>query len=199
MKRDAPAALRNRGPLLEQLRQWLPFEHSRCDVLEIASGTGTHAAHFVASVPGLHWQPTDVSPEALSSVEGHRVELRDERLAPVRRLDVRRPEDWFGAYDAVFCANMVHIAPWAAAEGLMRGAAGVLRPDGLLLLYGPFRFSGAFSAESNAVFDESLRGRDAAWGVRDVDDLKAAAEGLALEQTIEMPANNHLLLWRRDG
>ncbi len=197
MKREAPAALRNRAPLLEQLRRLLPLDRPRCDVLEIASGTGTHAAHFVDALPTVHWQPTDVSPEALSSVEAHRAEREDARLAPVRRLDVCQSDDWFGDYDAIFCANMIHIAPWAAAEGLLRGAREVLRPDGRLLLYGPFRFSGAYTAESNAAFDASLRGRDPAWGVRDVDDLKAAAEGLSISETIEMPANNHLLVWSR--
>lgn len=197
MKREAPAALRNRQPLLEQLRRLLPLDRPRCDVLEIASGTGTHAAYFVAALPTLHWQPTDISPEALSSVEAHRADRGGDRLAPVRRLDVHRSEDWFGTYDAIFCANMIHIAPWAAAEGLLAGARGALRPDGKLLLYGPFRFSGSYTAESNAAFDASLRGRDPEWGVRDVDDLKTAGAGLVLSETVEMPANNHLLVWSR--
>lgn len=199
MIREAPAALRNRAPLLEQLRRLLPLERERCDVLEVASGTGTHAAHFVAAMPKLYWQPTDLSPEALGSIEAHRADLTGDRMAPARSLDTTKDANWadLGPFDAVFCANMIHIAPWAAAEGLFRGAAGVLRAEGCLLIYGPFRFDGVFTAESNAAFDASLRGRDEAWGVRDVKALEGLARGLVLEQTVEMPANNHLLVWRK--
>ncbi|MEM1029705.1 MAG: DUF938 domain-containing protein [Myxococcota bacterium] len=201
MKRTSPAALRNRVPLAARLQGLLDEPSGEPQrVLEVASGTGIHAVHFVAVMPGVVWQPTDPSSEALESVEAHRRELADERLLPAARLDAAEASSWrayVGPYDAIFCANMVHIAPWSAAVGLFAHAPSRLRPGALLLLYGPFRFEGRFTAESNAAFDASLRARNATWGVRDVEALKdLAGDRLTLERVLEMPANNHLLVWR---
>ncbi len=194
MKRHAPAAERNRDPILEVLRRVLPETGT---VLEIACGTGQHAVHFAGELPRLRWQPTDPSPEAVSSAAAWRAEVGLPNLLAPRQLDARDPS--WPAADAVFCANMVHISPWESAVGLLAGAGRVLAPGAPLVTYGPYRFAGRFTAESNAAFDASLRGRDPSWGVRDVDDLaaEAARHGLALDETVDMPANNHVLVWRR--
>ncbi|HET9622692.1 MAG TPA: DUF938 domain-containing protein [Kofleriaceae bacterium] len=197
-KQHAPAAARNREPIAAVLGRVLP---ARGAVLEIASGSGEHAVWFARAFPGVQWQPSDPSPEARASIAAWRAEAGLANLAPPIALDVSAawPADApDGPLDAVVCINMVHIAPWAATLGLFAGAARVLAPGGLLFTYGPYRFAGAFTAESNAAFDRSLRARDPAWGVRDVDDLEAAARahGLALRETVAMPANNHALIFR---
>jgi SAM-dependent methyltransferase len=168
-------------------------------VLEIASGTGEHAAFLAAELPDVVWQPSDADPAARASIEAWRAEAaRPNLLAPIA-LDAASDAWPPVSADAIVCINMIHIAPWAACEGLFRGAARLLAPGGLLYLYGPFRFGGAFLAESNAVFDASLRGRDPAWGVRDLDDVTAlaAASGFTREAVIDMPANNHSVALRR--
>ncbi len=197
MKRFAPAAARNRDPILEVLRRVLPSEGK---VLEIASGTGEHAMHFAAALPALTWQPSDISAEAIDSIEAHRAD-GPRNVLPAVVLDVR-DADWGEAardLSAMLCINMIHIAPWSCGEALLRGA-GIHLPAGApLLLYGPYRFHGRFTAPSNETFDASLRHRDPSWGVRDVDDITRAAEphGLAHEETVAMPANNHVLVFRR--
>ncbi len=205
-KRSAPAALRNREPILQALRHRLPARALRPGVaaplvLEIASGTGEHAVHLCRALPELRWQPTDVDDGALASAAAWRAESALPNLLAPIALDVsRRPWPVAGA-DAVFCANMVHIAPWSAAEGLFAGAGELLPAGGALFTYGPYRFHGSFTAPSNAAFDDSLRQRDARWGVRDVADLTplAASCGLELEETLELPANNHILVFRKRG
>lgn len=190
------AAERNREPILAVLQRVLP---ERGLVLEIASGTGQHVVYFARHLPGLTWQPTDLGEDARASVREWIAEAGLANVLEPLALDVTA-ETWpVERADAVFCANMVHIAPWDAALGLFRGAGRVLSPGAPLVTYGPYRFSGRFTAPSNEAFDRSLRARDAAWGVRDVGDLEAAAraEGLALEETVAMPANNHCLVWRR--
>jgi SAM-dependent methyltransferase len=196
VKRHAPAASRNRGPILAVLRELLP-EGGR--VLEIASGTGEHAAAFARELPGVTWQPSDAEAEALASIEAWRKEAGAPNLLPAIVLDAGAPPWDVGEVDAVVAINLVHIAPWSAAEGLFAGAARVLAPGGVLFLYGPYRFDGAFTAPSNAAFDASLRGQDPAWGVRDVRDLTRLAEegGLVREAVVAMPANNHGLVFRR--
>lgn len=198
-RRHAPAAERNKDPILDVLRSVLPV---RARVLEVGSGTGSHGAHFVAQEPGWVWQPTDVSPEALGSIASwHEDPVTDGRLLAPVPLDVReRP--WAVpdvTYDAVFCANVVHISPWACAVGLIEGAADVLAPGAALVTYGPYKVDGAHTAESNAAFDVSLRSRDPSWGVRDLDELRAVAgpAGLELEAQHPMPANNFTLVFRR--
>lgn len=195
MKQCAPAASRNREPIREVLARHLP---ERGSVLEIASGTGEHAIYLAARFPALAWQPTDIDPAACASIEAWRVEAELPNLAPPLGLDVLSPVWPVPSADAIVCINMVHIAPWDAALALFAGAVRTLPPGGLLYLYGPYRFDGA-TAPSNEAFDRSLRERDPQWGVRDVRDLRAAAEtaGLELRDTVAMPANNHSLVLRR--
>jgi Protein of unknown function (DUF938) len=169
-------------------------------VLEVASGTGEHAVAFARALPMLEFQPTDVDPEALESIEAWRAHSG---LSNVRRavaLDVH-PTPWplSGAPDAVLCINMIHIAPWSACLALLDGAAAALAPGAPLVLYGPYRAGGSHTAPSNAAFDASLRERDPRWGVRDQEAVaaEAATRGLALEEVVEMPANNRTLVLRR--
>jgi SAM-dependent methyltransferase len=196
--RHSPAAERNQGPILAALERLLP---RRGAVLEIASGTGQHAAHFAAALPQWQWQPSDVEPAALASIDGRCAGLANVRPALV--LDVLRP-DWPGVpavVDAIFCANMLHISPWPTCAALMRGAARHLAANGVLLLYGPYVVDGEPTAPSNVAFDADLRARDAGWGLRRLVDVTAKAEaaGLALRERIAMPANNLLLVWARAG
>jgi SAM-dependent methyltransferase len=195
-KQHAPAAERNRAPILEVLARVLP---RRGLVLEIASGTGQHAVWFARHLRALTWQPSDADPSALASIAAWAADDALPNLRPPLHLDVTAPAWPVDAADAVVCINMIHIAPWAAARALVTGAARVLRPGGALCTYGPYRFDGAFTAPSNAAFDASLRARNPAWGVRDVRDLEAAAAavGLALAETVALPANNHVLVFRR--
>jgi hypothetical protein len=168
-------------------------------VLEIASGAGQHAVYFAERLPEQLWQPTDPDPEALASIEAWRSEAKLSNVRPPIRLDVTA-DDWGPITpDAIVCINMIHIAPWAACEGLMRGAGRLLALGAPLYLYGPFRFKGGFTAPSNEAFDASLRASDPSWGVRDLDDVTAlaASHGLEREAVIPMPANNHSVIFRR--
>ncbi|HSK03846.1 MAG TPA: DUF938 domain-containing protein [Kofleriaceae bacterium] len=195
MKRYAPATARNREPIREVLARHLP---ARGLVLEIASGTGEHAVHMAGSLPALRWQPTDLDPASLESIAAWQAEAGLPNLLPPLALDVTAPAWPVTAADAIVCINMVHISPWEAALALFAGAARTLPPAGVLYLYGPYRFDGA-TAPSNEAFDRSLRERDPRWGVRDLRDLRAAAEdrGLALAHVVAMPANNHSLVFVR--
>ncbi len=195
-KQRAPAAERNSQPIEKVLAQSLPASGL---VLEIASGTGQHAVHMARAFPHVSWQPSDADPVARDSIAAWREEAALANLLAPLALDVLDQPWPMASADAVVCINMIHIAPWDCALALFRGAAAILPAGGLLYLYGPFRFHGAFTAESNAAFDASLRARDPAWGVRDLDDIEpaAAAAGLALADTVAMPANNHSLLFRR--
>ena len=190
----APAAARNAGPIAETLARLLAGAEGT--VLEVAAGTGQHAVACAAALPRLDWLPTDPDPAHLASIAAWRAEAGPANLLAPRPLDAR--SDW-GAlpgapFRAVFCANMIHIAPWAAAEGLAAGAARVLAPGGLLILYGPFD-EGAATAESNRAFDASLRARDPAWGLRPLTEVAALAarHGFGAPQRIAMPANNLIL------
>ena len=195
-KRVAPAAARNREPIREVLARVLP---AGGDVLEIAAGSGEHAVYLAGAFPALTWQPTDPDADALASIEAWRAEAGLFNLRAPRRLDVT-DEAWpVARADAIVCINMIHIAPWVATLALFEGAARTLSRAGLLYLYGPYRFDRRFTAPSNEEFDRSLRGRDPAWGVRDVRELMrvAAIVGLALREIVAMPANNHSLIFRR--
>jgi SAM-dependent methyltransferase len=197
MKHHAPATARNREPIREVLARELPASGT---VLEIASGSGEHAVAFARAFPGVTWQPSDADPGALDSIAAWRDEAALPNLAAPLPLDVTAA--WpLARADAIVCINMVHIAPWEAALALFAGAGRLLAPGALLLLYGPYRFDGAFTAPSNAAFDQSLRARDPRWGVRDVADLTAAAAAhqLALRDTVALPANNHALVFRMLG
>ncbi len=191
-----PAPERNKEPILQVLGRVLPPSGT---LLEIASGTGQHAVYFAAQLPGLRYQPTDFEDANLASIEAWRSEAQLPNLLPPLRVDVRE-EPWpVAAVDAIYCANMVHIAPWECAIGLLRGAGKHLSRDGVLVLYGPFRVGGAHTAPSNQSFDEDLRRRDARFGVRDLEDVTALAaeHGLELSERVEMPANNQSLIFRR--
>jgi hypothetical protein len=196
MKRTAPASLRNREPIREVLARHLPDSGT---VLMLAEGSGEHAVYFARSFAGLTWQPTDVDPGALASIATWRDETALGNLLAPLRLDVTDPHWPVARAEAITCINMVHISPWEASLGLFAGAARTLPAGGLLYLYGPYRLDGQFTAPSNAEFDASLRARDSRWGVRDVRDLERAASGFALHEVIEMPANNHSLIFRRLG
>ncbi len=191
----APAAARNRDPILAVLRGVLPAAGT---VLEIASGTGEHIAHFAAALPGLTFQPSDPDPARRTSIDAWCAGLPNVR--PALALDATAAI-WPQGVAAVLCFNMIHIAPWAAAEGLVRGAGTALGQGGLLALYGPFRRDGAHTAPSNAAFDADLRARDPAWGVRDLEAVAALAEraGFTQPDITEMPANNLTVIFRKPG
>jgi len=198
-RRASAAAERNRAPILAQLQRVLP---SHGLMLEIASGTGQHAAFFSAGLPGWRWLPSDGDGEALASIGAWCAGLA-RVLAPLH-LDVLQPQ-WPGVpetVDAVFCANMIHIAPWACCAGLMQGAARHLSPQGLLVTYGPYLEDEVATSPGNLAFDADLRARNPAWGLRRREDVaqEAARAGLALRERVAMPANNLLLVWHRaDG
>ena len=194
----SPPAARNTAPILEVLRAHLP---ARARVLEIASGSGEHAVAFARALPATTWTPSDPSPEARSSIAAWSAEAALPNLNSALELDAATPDDWPEVdVHAVFCANMIHISPWAATEGLMAGAGRVLPdPGGLLVLYGPYREANVPLAASNVAFDDSLKSRDPAWGLRELDAVVALARihRLHLTRRVEMPANNLMLLFRR--
>lgn len=195
-RRHSPAAERNGPPILAALQRLLPPAGL---LLEIASGSGQHAAFFSPGLPGWQWQPSDFDAEALPSIEAWCEGLT--RVRPPIQLDVTAPH-WPGApaqVDAIYCANMIHASPWATTPGLMQGAARHLARDGMLITYGPYVIDGEPTAPSNLAFDADLRGRNPAWGLRRLADIEAEAGrvGLALRERIDMPANNKLLIWKR--
>jgi SAM-dependent methyltransferase len=168
-------------------------------VLEIASGSGEHAAYFAKELPALTWQPSDPDEAALASIAAHRGDAALANLLAPLRLDVVAKEWPVGRADAVMCNNMIHISPWAAAEGLMAGAQRVLSAGGILFLYGPYKIGGRHTAPTNQAFDEDLRKRNSGWGIRDLADVTVLAQrhGFAAPKTIEMPANNLSVIFRR--
>ena len=197
MKRlEAPAAERNKGPILEVLRRVLPASGL---VLEVASGTGQHVVHFARHLPGLDWQPSDADPRALDSVAAWIAHAGVANIRAPLALDVvNRPWPVREA-DAVVCINMIHIAPWHAAGALVEGAGGVLPAGGVLFLYGPFRRGGRHTAPGNEAFDADLRARNPEWGVRDLEAVGelAADNGFMLQELVPMPANNLSVVFRR--
>ena len=193
---SSPSAARNREPIMSALRDRLP-EGAR--VLELASGTGEHALAVVTARPDLRWTPSDPDPKSRAS-ENAWAEDADGRIKPALDLDVCQDVWWDGLepVDAIYCANMIHIAPWQAAEGLFKGAAELLAEGGALYLYGPF-LEGADTAPSNLDFDASLKQRDPRWGVRPLSDVDALAEqnGLVRTERLVMPSNNLMLTFKR--
>jgi hypothetical protein len=194
----SPAADRNKQPILDVLRQVLP---TRGAALEIASGTGQHATWFAAALPGWTWQPTDFDESSFASIEAY---VAQAGLTNVRRplqLDVTAPQWPVGkqAFDAIYCANMLHISPWATCAGLMSGAARHLAPAGLLITYGPYLEDDVQTAPGNLQFDISLHARNPAWGLRKLEEVKREARraGLVLRDRHAMPANNLLLVFGR--
>lgn len=196
--RSAPAALRNREPIAAVLRDWLPPTGL---VLEIASGTGEHAVHFARAFPDLEWQPSDIDPSALASIEAWRGNAGLTNLRAPVVLDAASADWPCASADAVLSINMVHISPWASAIGLVNGAAQTLRAGGVLILYGPWLKNDIETAESNLAFDTDLKRRNPDWGLRRVEDFAALAEstGYQFVDTRQMPANNLMLLFRRSS
>ena len=210
MQQHSPAAERNQAVILAELRRYLPPQGR---LLEIASGTGQHAAYCAAALSDWQWQPSYPDGGALQSIAAWREQAAAPGLQPPLQLDVLQPRwsvepvESIGSletadaprWDAIFCANMLHIAPWACCTGLMRGAGRLLTSDGKLITYGPYRVDGEATAPSNETFDASLRSRDARWGLRWLHEVatEAAAAGLALQQRVAMPANNLLLVFAR--
>jgi cyclopropane fatty-acyl-phospholipid synthase-like methyltransferase len=200
MRRTAPAAERNKQPIADVLRRALaPLLEKGGTVLEIASGTGQHVVHLASAMPTLRFVPSDPDPSARASIEAWRGESGLANVEAPLDLDVRTTPWPLERADAIVCINMIHISPWSACEGLMRGAARLLPSGGVLYLYGPFVCEGQHTAPSNAAFDENLRARDPSWGVRDRADVgrEARSQGFVLEETVPMPANNLSLIFRR--
>lgn len=196
MKRHAPATARNRQPILDVLRPRLPAQGL---VLEIASGSGEHIVHFAEALPGLVFQPSDPSADARASIDDWVLTQGLGNVRAALALDAAG-EVWpIERADAVVCCNMIHIAPWEAAVGLIAGAARVLSAGGTLYLYGPYRRDGRHTAPSNEAFDRDLRQRDPAWGVRDLEAVASLAEdrGFGSPEVIDMPANNLSLIFKR--
>jgi hypothetical protein len=202
---DAAAFHRNHAPIWAVLQPFLAGQTG--DALEAGSGTGQHVVHFAANSPDIIWWPSDLNEAHLTSIAAWRAHANLPNIRPPLRLDLTDPA-WDAAMAsgdgppkllALFCANVIHIAPWRVAEGLFAGAGRALRDDGRLFLYGPFKRDGRHTSVSNAAFDASLRDNNPEWGVRDIADLEklAAANGLRLAETFEMPANNMILMFVR--
>lgn len=196
-RRSAPHVARNAEPIAEVLARILP---ARGLVLEIASGSGEHILHFAGLFSKLLWQPSDPEPAALRSIAAWRAEAGLFNLLEPVSLDARAAEWPVAEADAILCINMVHISPWAATVGLMRGAGRLLGEGAALYLYGAYRRESVETAPSNESFDEGLRGRNPEWGVRRLEDVVAEGEknGLRLEAVTGMPANNLSVVFRKD-
>ena len=194
--RFSPAADRNKQPILDVLRSVLPPQGH---ALEIASGTGQHVAWFAQHLPQWTWQPSDATPEGFTDIEAHTVGLATVRKPQL--LDVMHTP-WLDAgsrFDAIYCANMLHISPWPTTSALVQGSATHLAPGGVLITYGPYLEDTVATAEGNRSFDASLRAQNPAWGIRRLEDVVqvAAQAGLRLAQRHALPANNLLLVWQR--
>jgi SAM-dependent methyltransferase len=195
-KRFAPATQRNGEPIIAVLADFLPTTGR---VLEVASGTGEHIVHFATAFPKLQWQPSDYDAAGLASIAAWTADSGCNNILPPLQIDASAPNWPIEKADAIICINMIHIAPWAAAEGLFAAASRLLRSDGLLYLYGPYRETDVQTAESNEMFDRSLKERNADWGLRLLGDVVelAANNGFRLTGRIAMPANNLSLVFRK--
>ena len=202
---DAAAFHRNHQAIAAALQPFLAGKSG--DAVEAGSGTGQHVVDFARRFPDIIWWPSDLNAQHLKSIAAWRAHAGMSNIRPPLRIDLSDPA-WCpemhdssgpGELLAVFCANVIHIAPWRVAEGLVAGAGRYLRPDGRLMLYGPFKRGGEHTAASNAAFDSSLRERDPEWGVRDVEAVEQLADsaGLGLVEISEMPANNLILAFER--
>ena len=201
----SPAAERNKQAILDLLLRVLPIRNGTGSVLEIASGTGQHVTFFAAAMPNFTWQPTDAEVDSLPVIAQYAKDANLLNVRAPRRLDVMAAQwpaevaAFTESFDAIYCANMLHIAPWATCAALMQGSSRHLVPGGVLITYGPYLEAGVVTAPGNLAFDESLRARDPAWGLRRLDEVtqEARLAGLALRERHAMPANNLLLVWRK--
>ncbi|MEH2510976.1 SAM-dependent methyltransferase [Nitrobacteraceae bacterium AZCC 1564] len=193
---QAPATLRNREPILDVLRGVLPASGL---VLEIASGSGQHVVYFAQHFPHLTFQPSDPDAAALQSIPAWTHDAGVTNVLPPVMLDATSNNWPVATADAMICINMIHIAPWRACEGLLRGAGRLLRPGSPLYLYGPYRRADVATAPSNDAFDAALKSRDPKWGLRDLETVAklAASEGFSAPAITEMPANNLSVVFRR--
>ena len=193
----SPSAARNSAPILAVMERILPKQGQ---VLEIGCGTGEHAVYFAEALPNITWQPSDPDLSSRASTSSWIAFKGLNNVNAPLDIDVCSKEwgvESLMPFDAIVSINMIHIAPWDATLGLFAGAGRLLRSDGVLLLYGPFMRNGIHNAPSNAAFDESLKTSNPSWGLRNIDDLERVAEasGLKLSDTIEMPANNYILVF----
>lgn len=195
-RRHAPATQRNRQPILQILSEVLPTSGT---ILEIASGTGEHAAWFAQQLRPLVWQPSDPDPAMLRSIAAHATDALCPSLNDPIELDVHARPWPIDSAAGVVCINMCHIAPWSATESLFRGAGSILGAGGIVYLYGPYRRDGQPTAPSNEAFDSSLRAQNPDWGLRRLEAVAALAEdeGFALDRVVEMPANNLSLVFAK--
>ena len=192
-----PSAQRNQAAILSALE---PYLRPGMQALEIASGSGQHVEYFASAWPSVQWQPSEPASKPRQWVDARVAAAGLKNVSPALPLDVEA--SWPTAkFELVLCVNMVHISPWTATEALLRGAADVLDPGGVLFLYGPYKQDGRHTAPSNAAFDEDLRGRNALWGIRDMEAVFALGQtlGLVAQAPVSMPANNFCLVLRRDG
>ncbi len=197
---DYPATRRNRESITEVLKRILPTKGT---ALEIASGSGQHISYFAQHLPYLQWQPSDPDGSVFSSIKAWAIhEGVSERVNDPLNIDTRAdiwPTGRISDINAILSINMIHIAPWEACIGLLKNSGRILDPDGILYLYGPFKVGGQHTAPSNAEFDNSLKSRDERWGVRNLDDVAAAAlsEGFQLTESVRMPSNNLSVIFKR--
>jgi hypothetical protein len=192
-----PAAERNKQPILDVLQRVLPASGV---VLELAAATGQHVEHFARALPNLIWQPSDFDTEHLATLRERVRRAKLANLLPPLRIDVTEADWPITQVTAIYNANMIHISPWSVTLGLFSGAGRLLSPGAVLVTYGPYSVDGQHISDSNRTFDESLKSRNASWGVRDIGEVSAVAGeyGFSLEQRVQMPANNFTLIWRKD-
>ncbi|XP_013865679.1 methyltransferase-like 26 [Austrofundulus limnaeus] len=202
---SAAAAERNKDPILAVLRDCVnpgrPLQ-----ALEVSSGTGQHVVHFAQALRNITWQPSEYDRQSLTSIEAYRAHYKLNNVQPAIHLDASQPHQYWGgiqpeSLDLVLNINMIHISPMACTEGLIKGAAALLKPQGLLLTYGPYAVNGQITPQSNVDFDYSLRQRNPEWGLKDISFISSLAQkhGLFLEKIVEMPANNKCLLFRKES
>ncbi|KAK3828716.1 MAG: hypothetical protein J3Q66DRAFT_323389 [Benniella sp.] len=198
------AAERNKEVILDQLR---PSLDKAKMVLEVGSGSGQHVYRFSQDYPNVVFQPTEYDTALLSSIDSYADELNKNghNIQPAQELNATKPEHWQqvvqpSGYDLVITTNVFHISPWIVGRSIVCGAGQVLKSGGSFVAYGPFKRNGTFNTESNREFDQTLRGRDSSWGVRDVEEIEEVAKneaGMRLDRIVDMPSNNYMLFFEK--
>jgi len=202
-KKIAPAVARNRDPILKVLKECMPPEGT---ILEIASGSGEHAQYFTEALAPCCWLPSDPDQSSLDSIRAWWWDKQLNNILPAVKIDSRdalwevEKNPPTPAIEAMVCINMIHISPWDATIGLMKGANRILPPGGILYLYGPYKVDGSHTAPSNEAFDQNLKSRNPDWGIKNLEDVQECAtqNGLTFLKTVEMPANNLSVIFRKD-